>query len=58
MIFYFLNSSVQNGPNYIKPKDLIATFDNDGIIWSEKPFPVQIHWCLERLSKLQRMILV
>ncbi|MGA2677251.1 MAG: HAD family hydrolase [Methanobacterium sp.] len=40
-ILDFLNSSIGDGPNYIKPEDRIATFDNDGTLWAEKPMPVQ-----------------
>ena len=27
----------KNGPDYVKPSDRIATFDNDGTLLSEKP---------------------
>ena len=41
-ILDFLKSSTQEGPNYVKPADRIATFDNDGTLWVEKPMPVQL----------------
>ena len=41
-ILDFLKSSIEEGPNYVKPADRIATFDNDGTLWVEKPMPVQV----------------
>ena len=41
-ILDFLKSSTEEGPNYVKPADRIATFDNDGTLWVEKPMPVQL----------------
>ena len=41
-ILDFLKSSIEEGPNYVKPADRIATFDNDGTLWVEKPVPVQL----------------
>jgi phosphoserine phosphatase len=43
-IFDFLNSSIEEGSHYIKPEDRIATFDNDGTLWAEKPMPVQLNF--------------
>jgi len=41
-ILDFLKSSTEKGPNYVKPADRIATFDNDGTLWVEQPVPVQL----------------
>ena len=41
-ILDFLKSSIEEGPNYVKPADRIATFDNDGTLWVEQPVPVQL----------------
>ena len=41
-ILDFLKSSVEEGPNYVKPEARIATFDNDGTLWVEKPMPAQL----------------
>jgi hypothetical protein len=38
-ILDFLKSSIEQGPNYVKPADRIATFDNDGTLWVERPMP-------------------
>ena len=26
------------GPQFVRPEDRIAVFDNDGTLWSEQPF--------------------
>jgi phosphoserine phosphatase len=39
-------------PNYVKPEDRIATFDNDGCLWSEKPFYFQLQFALDRVKAL------
>ena len=31
----------EGGPDYVAPAERIATFDNDGTLWCEKPLPVQ-----------------
>jgi phosphoserine phosphatase len=50
-IINFLNSSIEEGPNYIKPEDRIATFDNDGTLWAEKPIPVQLNFLFLAFAK-------
>jgi phosphoserine phosphatase len=39
-------------PNFIPPMDRIAVFDNDGTLWSEKPFYFQMIFALERVKAL------
>ena len=41
-----------DGPKYIHPLDRIAVFDNDGTLWSEKPFYFQMIFALERVKDL------
>ena len=50
-ILNFLNSSIVKGPNYVKPEDRIATFDNDGTLWVEKPMPVQLNFVFRAFVK-------
>ena len=38
--------------SYILPADRIATFDNDGTLWIEKPLYVQLVFVLDRLKAL------
>jgi phosphoglycolate phosphatase-like HAD superfamily hydrolase len=40
------------GPDYLKPEDRIATFDNDGTLWVEKPAPTQFLFVLDRIRAL------
>ena len=32
----------QKGPDYVAPAGRIAVFDNDGTLWSEQPFYIQL----------------
>jgi phosphoserine phosphatase len=50
-ILDFLSSSIEEGPNYISPEDRIATFDNDGTLWAEKPIPVQLNFLFHAFAK-------
>lgn len=40
------------GPGYVPPADRVATFDNDGTLWCEKPAYIQLFFALERLKQL------
>lgn len=40
--------------DYVPPDDRIATFDNDGTLWVEKPFPVEVYFMLPRLNQLAK----
>jgi len=39
-------------PNFVPQMDRIAVFDNDGTLWSEKPFYFQMIFALERVKAL------
>ncbi|AWW32048.1 haloacid dehalogenase-like hydrolase [Echinicola strongylocentroti] len=39
-------------PNYIKPEDRIATFDNDGTLWSEQPVYFQFFFAIDRIKTM------
>jgi haloacid dehalogenase-like hydrolase len=41
-----------DGPEYVPPVERIATFDNDGTLWCEKPVPIQLGFILKRLVEL------
>jgi hypothetical protein len=51
-IIDFLNSSVEEGPNFIEPGDRIATFDNDGTLWAEQPMYFQGLFAIDRVRQL------
>ncbi|HEY3868312.1 MAG TPA: HAD family hydrolase [Actinocrinis sp.] len=42
----------EHGPAFVPPAERVAVFDNDGILWSEKPIPVQLDFTLHRLAQL------
>jgi phosphoserine phosphatase len=42
----------EDGPDYVPPAERIATFDNDGTLWSEQPMYVQLAFTLDRVRDL------
>ena len=42
----------QGGPDFVPPAERIATFDNDGTLWSEKPVPFQLLFAFDRVKAL------
>ena len=39
-------------PDFVPVAERIATFDNDGTLWCEKPVPVQLFFALDRVKAL------
>jgi len=39
-------------PDFVPPPERIAVFDNDGTLWSEKPFYFQLFFALDRVKAL------
>lgn len=42
----------ENGPYYVAPADRIATFDNDGTLWSEQPAYFQLIYSIDLVKKM------
>lgn len=42
----------EDGPNYVPPAERIATFDNDGTLWCEKPTYIQFLFAIKRLKEM------
>ncbi len=42
----------ESGPDYVRPAERIATFDNDGALWCEQPVQVQIFFAIDRVKAL------
>jgi len=42
----------ESSPVFVPPAERIATFDNDGTLWSEQPLPVQLYFALDRVKAL------
>ena len=44
--------TVEGGVDFVPPLERIAVFDNDGTLWSEKPFYFQLVFALDRVKVL------
>lgn len=42
----------QSSPNYVSSEERIATFDNDGTLWAEKPIVFQAFFVIDQLRAL------
>jgi hypothetical protein len=42
----------EGGTDYVAPRERITTFDNDGTLWSERPYPFQIAFALDRVNAM------
>jgi phosphoserine phosphatase len=41
----------EGGADYVPPQERIATFDNDGTLWCERPAPIQLYFAIEQLRR-------
>ena len=44
--------TTQGSPQFVPPAERIATFDNDGTLWSEQPLYFQLHFAVDRVKEL------
>jgi hypothetical protein len=52
-IITFVEKATKPGsPDFVPVPERIATFDNDGTLWCEKPLPVQLFFVLDRVKAL------
>ncbi len=52
-IMEFVNKvTKRSSPDYVAPEKRIATFDNDGTLWSEKPIYFQVQFAIDRVKAL------
>src|ERR1035438_8166763 len=52
-ILDFVNKvTTAGGPDFVPAPERIAVFDNDGTLWAEQPFPVQLVFVLDRVRAL------
>src|SRR5262249_18595379 len=42
----------EGGPDFVPVADRIATLDNDGTLWVEKPLPMEVYFLFARVSEL------
>jgi hypothetical protein len=40
------------GVDYVSPEERIAAFDNDGTLWSERPYPFQFAFALDQIKAM------
>jgi hypothetical protein len=51
-IIDYVNRITSDGPEQVPEPDRVATFDNDGTLWCEKPLPIQLAFILQRLAEM------
>ena len=52
-ILKFVGAVTREGsPDFVPVPQRIATFDNDGTLWVEQPFPVQLFFALDRVKAM------
>jgi phosphoserine phosphatase len=51
-ILAFVKKVTTEGPDFVRPADRIAVFDNDGTLWSERPYYFQLQFVLDRIRAL------
>jgi phosphoserine phosphatase len=51
-ILDFVRSVTQPGDSFVPPPERIATFDNDGTLWCEKPMYVQADFVMRRWKEM------
>jgi phosphoglycolate phosphatase-like HAD superfamily hydrolase len=52
IVSFVREATDKSSPNYIKPEDRIAAFDQDGTLWVEHPMYTQAAFALDRLREL------
>lgn len=51
-VLAFVRRCVEPGPGFVEPAERIATFDNDGTLWSEQPIYFQLAFAIDRVVAL------
>jgi hypothetical protein len=52
IVSFVAGVTTEGGPEYVPPAERIATFDNDGCLWSEKPYYFQLAFAMDRVNAL------
>lgn len=47
--------TTKGSPDFVPPAERIATFDNDGTLWAEKPMYFQLLFALDRVKELSSL---
>ncbi|MGZ4213995.1 MAG: HAD family hydrolase [Actinomycetota bacterium] len=48
----FVTAVTEEGPDFVRPEERVATFDNDGTLWCEKPIAIQGDFIVRRLAEM------
>jgi phosphoglycolate phosphatase-like HAD superfamily hydrolase len=51
IIDYVTRITKEGGPDYVAPKDRLATFDNDGTLWVEQPMYTQFVYAIDEVKR-------
>src|SRR5262249_55932053 len=54
IIDFVARVTTEGGPDFVPPAERIATFDNDGTLWCEKPMPIELGFILLRLAEMAK----
>ncbi len=52
VVAFVQRATTPGGPDFVPVEERVATFDNDGTLWAEKPLPVEVYFVLSRLREL------
>jgi hypothetical protein len=52
IVSFVTKVTTAGSPDFVPVPERIATFDNDGTLWCEKPLPVQLYFALDRVKAL------
>ena len=51
-IVAFVTRVTKEGPDFVPPEDRIATFDNDGTLWTEQPMYTEFVFTFDRIEQM------
>lgn len=49
---FVAKTTTEGSPDFVKPYDRIAVFDNDGTLWPEQPWPVEAEFAVARVKAM------
>lgn len=52
LVAFVERATTPGSPDFVPVPERIAVFDNDGTLWTEKPFPVQLYFVADRVRAL------
>ena len=52
IIEFVRGTTDKKSPDYLRPEERIATFDQDGTLWVEQPIYTKVIYCIDRVPEL------